>query len=127
MVKPILFTLSVLAALAPAVADAAQTQTSQTQNAPSHRGRVFPKTNPVRPKMPSRFFIDCAYAGGVISFEANFDFDSMLVIIGEPEAPVFSADITPDDATVTVGYLYGEYTVTCITDDGREFSGSLYF
>jgi len=77
--------------------------------------------------MPSRNYIDCAYAGGVISFEANFDFNAMLVLIGDEDAPVFTASVTPDDATVEIGYLYGEYTVTCITDDGRHFYGTLHF
>ncbi len=123
--RKILLLSFLLLTLAPYTASISGAAVAAQTRSDSRSSRLNPKHNG-RPRMPSRDYIDCTPGAGVISFEANFDFYAMTVIIGDEDAPILTASITPDDPTVEVGYLYGDYPVTCISDDGRQFYGTLH-
>lgn len=78
-----------------------------------------------RPNAPSRVFIECEYSAGVLYFVLPADVEYADIYVESAGAVVFSGDITADECALLVPGLTGEYTITCITDDGREFVGDI--
>lgn len=79
-----------------------------------------------RPSMPSRQRILCTYSSSHIEF--NFNYSEYLdVTISKDEIPVWSGTVTQDEPSADIPVLYGEHTITCITDGGQIFTGNLNF
>ncbi len=79
-----------------------------------------------RPSMPSRQHISCTYSRGHIELDFNCS-EYLDVIISENEIPVWSGTVTQDEPSADIPVLYGEHTITCITDGGHIFTGYLVF
>lgn len=79
-----------------------------------------------RPSMPSRQRISCTYSRGHIEFDFNYS-EYLDVTISKDEIPVWYGTITQDEPSADIPVLYGEYTITCITDGGQIFTGYLNF
>lgn len=79
-----------------------------------------------RPSMPSRQRISCTYSRGHIELDFNCS-EYLDVIISENEIPVWSGTVTQDEPSADIPVLYGEHTITCITDGGHIFTGYLVF
>lgn len=82
------------------------------------------KTN--RPEMPSRERIICTYVQGHIEFDFN-NSEYLDVTISKDDIPVWYGTITQDEPSADIPVLYGEHTITCITDGGQIFTGYLNF
>lgn len=82
------------------------------------------KTN--RPEMPSRERIICTYVQGHIEFDFN-NSEYLDVTISKDDIPIWYGTITQDEPSADIPVLYGEYTITCITDGGHIFTGYLNF
>lgn len=78
-----------------------------------------------RPHAPSRVFVECEYSAGVLYFTLPADVEYADIYIESAGAVVFSGDITADECALLIPGLSGVYTITCITDDGREFVGDI--
>lgn len=79
-----------------------------------------------RPQKPSRQRIICMYSRGYM--ELDFSFTGYLdVTISKDEIPVWSGTVTQDSPSADIPVLYGEHTITCITDGGQIFTGNLNF
>ncbi len=85
--RKILLLSFLLLTLAPYTASISGAAVAAQTRSDSRSSRLNPKHNG-RPRMPSRDYIDCTPGAGVISFEANFDFYAMTVIIGDEDAPI---------------------------------------
>ena len=70
-------------------------------------------------------FVECEYSAGVLYFVLPADVEYADIYIESAGAVVFSGDITADECALLIPGLAGEYTITCITDDGREFVGDI--
>ncbi len=79
-----------------------------------------------KPSMPSRQRIICTYSRGHIDLGFNYS-EYLDVTISENEIPVWSGTVTQDEPSAAIPYLYGEHTITCITDGGQVFTGHLDF
>lgn len=79
-----------------------------------------------RPESPSRQFITCVYTQGYLEFSFNYS-EYLDVTISNDEIPVWSGTVTQDSPSADIPILYGEHTITCITDGGHIFSGYLNF
>lgn len=79
-----------------------------------------------RPEIPSRQRIVCTYSNSYIEFDFSFS-EYLDVTISKDEIPVWYGTITQDEPSADIPVLYGEYTITCITDGGHIFSGYLNF
>lgn len=82
--------------------------------------------NHQKPSMPSRQRIICTYSRGNI--ELGFNYSEYLdVTISNEDIPVWSGTVTQDEPSADIPVLYGEHTITCITDGGHIFTGYLSF
>ena len=106
-------------------ANAAGGTQTNNQNAGNGKGRLTPKKDSGRPGAPSRVFVECEDSAGVLYFVLPADVEYADIYIESAGAVVFSGDITADECALLVPGLAGEYTITCITDDGREFVGDI--
>lgn len=102
----------------------APTSAAQSQSK-SDRTRLPIKQRPNRPHAPSRVFVECEYSAGVLYFVLPADVEYADIYIESAGAVVFSGDITADECALLIPGLSGVYTITCITDDGREFVGDI--
>lgn len=80
-----------------------------------------------KPKAPARYYVECTYSIGYMEFTFLPEVTSMHIVLSNGEVSVWEGDVTPEAPSVAIPILYGEYEVTCITDDGREFGGTIYF
>lgn len=80
-----------------------------------------------KPKAPARYYVECTYSIGYMEFTFLPEVTSMHIVLSNGEVPVWEGDVTPGSPSVAIPILYGEYEVTCVTDDGREFGGTIYF
>lgn len=89
--------------------------------------RLHNKITSNKPKAPVRYYVECIYSAGYIEFTFLPGTTSMHIVLSNGDVPVWEGNVTPEYPSVTIPILSGEYEVTCITDDGREFCGTIYF
>lgn len=80
-----------------------------------------------KPKAPARYYVECIYSIGYMEFTFLPEVTSMHIVLSNGDVPVWEGDVTPESPSVDIPILYGEYEVICVTDDGREFGGTIYF
>ena len=124
--KKLLLTVLLLCAGVPAVI-LSSIPADATQSTPDKKNKTRLDLKPryQRPHTPSRVFVECEYSAGVLYFTLPADVEYADIYIESAGAVVFSGDITADECALLVPGLAGEYTITCITDDGREFAGDI--
>ena len=124
--KKLLLTVLLLCAGVPAVI-LSSIPACATQSTPNNKNktRLDLKPRNQRPNAPSRVFVECEYSAGVLYFTLPGDVEYADIYIESAGAVVFSGDITADECALLIPGLAGEYTITCITDDGREFVGDI--
>lgn len=90
---------------------------------------VLKPQNPTsnRPMKPSSRSLVCIYTQGYLKIEMPINTEYLDVTISENEIPVWSGTVTQDEPSADIPVLYGEHTITCITDDGHIFIGYLSF
>lgn len=88
---------------------------------------LWEKGAPNRPKAPARYHVGCTYSIGYMEFSFPPYVSSMRVEISEGGVAIWEGNVTPDAPAIDIPILSGEYTVTCITDGGKEYSGNVYF
>lgn len=104
-----------------AIAEGQQSTTS------SKSVRLRNNTTNNKPQAPARYYVECIYSAGYMEFTFLPEITSMHIVLSNEDVPVWEGDITPESPSVAIPILYGEYEVTCVTDDGREFGGTIYF
>ncbi len=77
-------------------------------------------------RIPSRNLIRCEAVNDILFFDANFDYQYILVEI-EATGIENSLEelITPSTPYVSVSTLSGECTIRCITDAGAVYEGAI--
>lgn len=81
----------------------------------------------IRPEKPFRYTIECLYGKGHIKLLFPDYIEYLDVTIINEDIPVWSGTVTQDEPYADIPYLYGEHTITCITDGGHIFTGYLNF
>lgn len=76
-----------------------------------------------RPNAPSRVFIEGQYTNGHIEIVFPAETEYLTVAICDGDVPVWSECLTADEPSADFPVMYGEYTLTVTTDDGRVFVG----
>ncbi len=77
-----------------------------------------------RPNAPSRVFIDCYYADGVIEF-AFPDGTSALDVSIANDSGLWVATVTPELPALLIDGITGNITIECTAPDGRTFIGNI--
>lgn len=80
-----------------------------------------------RPKAPARYFIECTYTIGYMEFTFPPKVSCMHVEICENETLIWEGFATPNSPAMEIPILYGEFYVTCTTDEGMEYGGAMFF
>lgn len=85
----------------------------------SHKGSL-------RPNAPSRLCMECNYGDGVIEFLLPEGVESLFVRVYDS---LFELEgiVTCANPRFEIPNLQGEYSIECITEDGRVFSGIIIF
>lgn len=84
------------------------------------------KVNPIRPRVPSRITLECAYGDGYIS--CNFPESILLISVRlYNNTEEYTDIISQDNPTMLIPSLSGEYYIECETENGHLFVGTLYF
>lgn len=104
-----------------------QTNSQQGNNGITHIELKVIRKISHRPKAPARYNVECTYSSGYMEFTFPPGVSYMHVEICEGETPIFEGNVTPDSPAIETPVLYGEHTVTCITDEGVEYGGIIYF
>lgn len=80
-----------------------------------------------RPMKPSSRSLVCIYTQGYLEIEMPINTEYLDVTISDDNIPVWSGTVTQDEPSADIPVLYGEHTITCITDGGHIFTGYLSF
>lgn len=83
------------------------------------------KSHSHRPQAPARNYVECIYSAGNMQFTFPPEVTSMFVEISEGDVIVWQGIVTLDEPSIVIPTLYGEYVMTCITDEGTIYSGIL--
>lgn len=81
---------------------------------------------PNRPNAPSRVYIECEYCAEYIEFTLPEGVTAISVVLTNGDDTLMDV-ATVESPVIYLPTLYGEYEMTCTTDDGRDFYGTLYF
>lgn len=81
---------------------------------------------PKRPNTPSRIYIECRYCPEYLEFSFPDGVTSLSVFLSNDDNSLMDV-ASLESPIVYIPILYGEYGITCTTEDGREFYGTLYF
>ena len=74
-----------------------------------------------RPGAPSRTFIEGWYTNGYIEVTFPAEVEYMTVALSAGEIVVWEDVLTVDEPSAHFPAMYGEFTLTVTTDDGRVF------
>lgn len=99
------------------------TQSSSHSNAIVMKERK--STN--RRNAPSKVYIICHYSVGQLSFDLPPYIEYIDITIEDATNPVWTGYADHDNNTVDIPCLYGEYKITCVTDQNRILTGILQF
>lgn len=81
---------------------------------------------PIRPNVPSRVQIKCYYASGYVRLGFPEGIYSATVTISNGEEEWFGF-ASVDEPLMETPVFTGDYTIECIADNGRLFTGTLHF
>lgn len=119
------FIMLLMMILAAAPSSIAEDSSGNTSTNTSTLRYQRPTTN--RPEKPFRYTIECQYGKGHIELLFPAYIEYLDVTISKDEIPIWYGTITQDEPSADIPVLYGEYTITCITDGGHIFTGYLNF
>lgn len=91
-----------------------------------HRTKKPTEDKP-RHEIPGRVLIKCFYTETHLRFEFPSNVRSIMVSIGDDEAPVWQTFVTVENPECDIPELHGEYEITCRTDGNQIFKGKLQF
>ncbi len=80
-----------------------------------------------RRNAPSKVYIICHYSVGQLSFDLPPYIEYIDITIGEETNPVWTGYADHENYSIDIPYLYGEYEITCVTDQNRTLTGTLQF
>lgn len=72
-------------------------------------------------------FIECNYSDGYIQLGIPEDVFAIVVSIEDEHSEVWSGVLTQDIPYSSIPYLYGEYVITCTTDNGDIYQSIIVF
>ncbi|MDE6670375.1 MAG: hypothetical protein K2K26_11930 [Muribaculaceae bacterium] len=81
---------------------------------------------PTRPNAPSHIFIECEYGDGFMKFLFPDGIYSLSVRIYN-ELDNWWGIATTEESYIEIPSFNGEYIIECTSDDGRIFSGEIFF
>lgn len=87
---------------------------------------LFPPVIPNHPNAPSRIYIGCSYGAGYVQLAFPEGIYSATVTISNGEDEWFGF-ASVDEPLMETPVFYGDYTIECIADNGRLFTGTLHF
>lgn len=79
------------------------------------------------PRTPIVDFIYCEYSSGYIELDLQLFSAAVEVSIYNNDMPIWYGILNAEDNSAEIPVLYGSYTIICTTNDGKEYSGVLYF
>lgn len=83
---------------------------------------ALPKPNTKRPSAPSRVSIQGWYSNGYIELTFPAEVEYMTVSLSAGDNVVWEDVLTVDEPSAEFPAMYGEFTLTVTTDDGRVFA-----
>lgn len=86
-----------------------------------------PVKDPSRPNKPSNYFIECRYGKGFIELGLPEGIEMVFLSIKQDGASMWEDMIFSDGSWIEIPELSGQYVIECRTEDGRIFTGELYF
>lgn len=100
----------------------------QKENDPKSKETLLKnETPPSRPKKPSNYFIECRYGKGFIELGLPDGIEMVFVSLKQGGVSVWEGMAFSDDSWIEIPELKGQYVIECRTEDGRIFTGELYF
>lgn len=93
-----------------------------------NRTRILPRNTPGRPKAPSRNdYIDIIAGPGFVECTFPAHIEGVYLVVGDKSAPVAAGFVTVDEPRMEIPEIHGEYPLSCTTDEGDEYIGSMWF
>lgn len=107
--------------------DAEVSSPQVTQDSSQHNRRLTRRNNPKRHRMPSREYMEYFYDGNGITITAPERYTHMEISITEENGltEITGTLSEKNGYYIETGNLHGSYTITCTTEDGSVFSGTL--
>lgn len=127
MKQPHIFSFILLLMMILAVAPSSMAEDSSNNTTTNTSTLRYQRPTTNRPEKPFRYTIECQYGKGYIELLFPTYIEYLDVTISKDDIPAWSGIVSQDEPSADIPVLYGECTITCITDGGQIFTGYLSF